>query len=62
SYLLLMGDGNILLDKFTDNKPSSQNEFEVMLEHRYNQLDNFLNSDTKSAIDSYKQRASNIAY
>ncbi len=62
SYLVLMGENNLLLDKFTDNKPSSQNEFDIMLEHRYKQLDNFLNSDTKSALDSYKQKASNTLY
>ena len=31
SYLVLMGASNILLDKFTDNKPVSQEDFETIL-------------------------------
>lgn len=63
SYLVLMGKDNILLDKFTDNKPSTQSEFETILQNRHKQLDDFLNSDdSKEALRAYKERASSISY
>ena len=31
SYLVLMGNGNILLDKFTDDKPTTQEDFNSIL-------------------------------
>jgi len=42
SYLVLMGNSNILLDKFTDNKPTSQKEFNEILQSRHEDLENFL--------------------
>lgn len=63
SYLVLMGKDNILLDKFTDNKPSTQSEFETILQNRHKQLDDFLNSDdSKEALRAYKERAASISY
>ncbi|MDQ1263771.1 MAG: hypothetical protein QG559_772 [Campylobacterota bacterium] len=64
SYLVLMGKNNILLDKFTDNKPVDQSEFETILQNRHKQLEEFLNSDgdTKDALRSYKERAASISY
>lgn len=66
SYLVMMGNSNILLDKFTDNKPTSQQEFNEILQNRHEELDNFLGKsqqETKQEpLESYKERAANIAY
>ncbi len=66
SYLVLMGKSNILLDKFTDNKPASQEDFEQILQNRHEQLDNFLNSNdnssTKEPLQIYKEKAASISY
>ncbi len=68
SYLVLMGNSNILLDKFTDNKPITQDDFESILQNRHQELENFLNGDGNKVEDayeplqSYKNKASSIAY
>ncbi len=70
SYLVLMGSNNILLDKFLENKPQTQKDFETILQDRHKELDEFLkvestNSDfqkPKEAIDAYKERAASISY
>jgi hypothetical protein len=70
SYLVLMGNGNILLDKFQDDKPASQQEFETILQDRHDELEAFLhgkkdlNVDTGSqeALQSYKERAASLIY
>lgn len=70
SYLVLIGNGNILLDKFVDNKPSTQQEFETILQNRHAELEQFLENPTPknihSSLDeplqSYKERAANLAY
>lgn len=64
SYLVLMGRGdNILLDKFMDNKPTTQNEFEKILQNRHRQLEDFLSDSTpRDPLKSYKERAATIAY
>ncbi|WP_457749033.1 LPXTG cell wall anchor domain-containing protein [Sulfurimonas sp.] len=66
SYLVLMGNSNILLDKFTDNKPSSQQEFDEILQSRHEDLENFLgnsqNKEKQEPLQAYKERAANIAY
>lgn len=64
SYLVLMGKSNILLDKFTDNKPASQSEFETILQNRHKELDNFLNSDDdyEESLRIYKEKAASISY
>lgn len=65
SYLVLMGANNILLDKFTDDKPVSQSEFETILQNRHQQLDAFLQVDTKpkqEPLQAYKEKASSISY
>lgn len=70
SYLILMGKSNILLDKFTDEKPSSQQEFESILQSRNEELESFL-SDTKDnahskkstePLQAYKERAATLLY
>jgi len=69
SYLVLMGNGNILLDKFHDNKPVSQQEFETILQERHQELESFLHGkernetmNTKEALQSYKERAASLIY
>jgi hypothetical protein len=71
SYLVLMGNGNILLDKFHDNQPASQQEFESILQERHQELETFLHgkataktnaSETKEALQSYKERAASLVY
>ncbi len=71
SYLVLMGDSSILLDKFHENRPSSQQEFETILQSRYEELENFLNTknknrDTKEPekepLQAYKERAASLLY
>lgn len=67
SYLVLMGDSSILLDKFTDNKPTSQTEFDEILQSRHEDLENFLGKsqaqdEKQEPLQAYKERAANIAY
>jgi len=71
SYLVLMGKSNILLDKFHDNKPSSQQEFETILQSRHEELENFLhgqntqksnNHGEKEPLQAYKERAASLIY
>ncbi len=72
SYLVLMGANNILLDKFTDNKPTTQEDFESILQSRHQELDDFLrvesnnsssqNTQPKEALQAYKERAASILY
>ncbi|WP_415398373.1 hypothetical protein [Sulfurimonas sp. CS5] len=64
SYLVLMGAGNILLDKFTDNKPVTQEDFESILQSRHQELDEFLSlkDEKKEPLQAYKERAASISY
>jgi hypothetical protein len=65
SYLVLMGKGNILLDKFTDNKPVNQDDFETILKNRHQELDDFLrvqSNEPKEPLQAYKERAASIIY
>ncbi len=71
SYLVLMGNNNILLDKFLDNKPETQEDFETILQNRHQELDDFLRvdntkhtqvNDPKEALQAYKERAASIVY
>ena len=68
SYLVLMGKTNILLDKYQENKPSSQSEFDTILQDRHKELDNFLNNEEveddgkKEPLQAYKERAAAILY
>ncbi|MDF1875868.1 hypothetical protein JHD48_08985 [Sulfurimonas sp. SAG-AH-194-I05] len=66
SYLVLMGDNNILLDKFTDNKPVTQDDFNTILQNRHEELDNFLNDEPKAQekdpMQIYREKAANISY
>lgn len=73
SYLVLIGNGNILLDKFVDNKPTTQQEFETILQERYSELEEFLHNPQQTTsrqvhssldepLQSYKERAASLAY
>ena len=72
SYLVLMGANNILLDKFSDDKPTTQKDFESILQSRHQELDDFLRvesngsnsekSQPKEALQAYKERAASILY
>lgn len=66
SYLIMMGNSNFLLDKFTDNIPETQTDFETMLQERHDELDDFLQLGQreqyqeeiiqKDPIDIYKEK------
>jgi len=65
SYLVLMGSNNILLDKFTDNKPVTQDDFDTILQNRHQELDDFLKEGEeveKDPMQIYKEKAANISY
>ena len=66
SYLVLMGTNNILLDKFTDNKPVTQDDFDTILQNRHQELDEFLKEGEtkieKDPMQIYKEKAANISY
>ena len=64
SYLILAGQSNILLDKFEDNKPLNNNEFEDILRGRNEELNALLHnrSDEKEPFQTYKEKAASIAY
>jgi len=69
SYLLLLGSTNILLDKFTDDKPQTQDEFESILQDRHKELDEFLKiepkditDNSKEVLDAYTKKAASISY
>lgn len=64
SYLVMMGSNNVLLDRFNENLPSSEEEFNIILQEHQHMLDSFLNTpDTQnSGVKSYSQKASTISY
>jgi hypothetical protein len=68
SYLVIMGKTNILLDKFIDNKPATQDDFEVILQNRHQELNSFIetqesNHNTlKEPLQAYKERAAGFIY
>ncbi|HEY9203617.1 hypothetical protein [Sulfurimonas sp.] len=66
SYLVLMGKNNILLDRFTHNRPTTQDDFESILQSRHQELDNFLNGggeDSKEEyLQAYKEKAASVRY
>jgi hypothetical protein len=64
SYLILTGQSNLLLDKFEDNKPVNNNEFEELLRLRNQELEAILYSkpSEKEPFQTYKEKAASIAY
>ena len=64
SYLILTGQSNLLLDKFEDNKPINNNEFEELLRLRNQELEAILynKAGEKEPFQTYKEKAASIAY
>lgn len=73
SYLLLIGQSNnILLDRFRDNAPTSQEEFESLLREKSDKLTEFLQIGTnrqkendgakEDILKIFSQKASNTPY
>lgn len=64
SYLMLMGSNNILLDKFTGDRPVTQDDFEAILHSRQDDLNRLINTKTeaKEPLQAYKERAASISY
>lgn len=61
SYLVLLGNNTIVLDKFQDNIPITQNEFETLLQSKHRELDGFFQlapAAQDEMFDSYKEKAS----
>jgi hypothetical protein len=61
SYLVLLGNNTLLLDKFQDNMPITQNEFETLLQSKHRELDGFFQiapAAQDEMFDSYKEKAS----
>lgn len=60
SYLVLLGNNTILLDKFQDDIPITQNEFETLLRTKHQELDGFfqLGTTQDESFDAYKEKAS----
>jgi len=73
SYLVLMGkNSSILLDKFQGDRPSSQQEFETILQDRNQILEDFIGTSEektnltqetkKEPLQAYKERAAFLSY
>jgi len=63
SYLVMMGSNNVLLDRFTDDKPATQEDFESILQDKHQALEDFLNSpDIEQPVQAYGNKASSISY
>ncbi len=62
SYLVLLGNNTLLLDKFQDNIPITQNEFESLLQSKHRELDGYfqLAPAQDEVFDSYKEKASGV--
>ncbi|MFY9143049.1 hypothetical protein [Sulfuricurvum sp.] len=60
SYLVLLGNNTLILDKFQDNVPVTQNDFETLLQSKHRELDSYfqLAPIQDEAFDSYKEKAS----
>lgn len=62
SYLVLLGTNTLLLDKFQDNIPVTQNDFETLLQSKHRELDGYfqLAPAQDEVFDSYKEKASGV--
>jgi hypothetical protein len=62
SYLVLLGNNTILLDKFQDNIPITQNDFETLLQSKHRELDGYfqIGHVEDEVFDAYKEKASVI--
>ena len=62
SYLVMMGTNNVLLDRFTEDRPSSQEDFETILQDRNHALEEFLEKPQVEPMQNYRNKASSISY
>ena len=72
SYLVLMGaNNNLLLDKFVDNRPTSQEGFEELLQTKHQELDELLkvnyqapkeDSQQKEPLQAFQEKAASLSY
>ncbi len=62
SYLVVIGNSNLLLDKFHGQTPVTENEFESMLKDKNQELDTFLQIDKQEPLESYKEKASGVNF
>lgn len=62
SYLVLLGNNTLILDKFQDNIPITQNDFETLLQSKHRELDGYfqLAPAQDEVFDSYKEKASGV--
>ena len=62
SYLVVIGNSNVLLDKYKGNKPvTTQSEFDKLLDENRTELDSYLRLDNAAEVEpleSYKEKAS----
>ena len=68
SYLVIVGNNNVVLDKFEDLKPVTKGEFESILETKKEDIDSFIQLDNidnvqahiqdSGGFESYKEKAS----
>lgn len=59
SYLLLVGNSNVLLDKFHENEVVNQNQFDSILQEKHDELDHFLHEPAQEPLQIYKEKAAN---
>lgn len=64
SYLMIIGNSNVMLDKFHGDQIVTQNEFDSMLQTKHEELDSFLQLDKQeeNPLENYKEKASGIDY
>ena len=64
SYLVIIGNNNVILDKFHDAKPVTQSDFESILDNKEEELESYLQLDkidkveANEVLESYKEKAS----
>ncbi len=63
NYLILNGTSNVLLDKFENNQPITDNHFDKILQEHTQEIEQLLHSQkTEEPFQAYKEKASSIAY
>lgn len=64
NYLVLNGTSTVLLDKFENNKPISNNNFDELLQEHTNEIEQLLHvqKEKEEPFQTYKEKASSIAY
>lgn len=66
SYLVILGNSNILLDKYSGGKPvTTQSDFDKVLNENKSELDSYLRLDNTEEVEplqSYKEKASGLIH